>query len=480
MLFKDSVLGSQYDFGRKIDDSSANLNALCSEIVNRVNDIENMLADGKTIELAHCDNHGNPILLDSPLEEEVYSRTYSAVYQMVYRLNDDTHSAISIHLQKMGIEMPEEGDSSYSDYLQLLYFFYMMRYRIFPGENFFLEFSENHLTSELGPFVWAPRGKYWFFILDNILDDEAARENYIRLYMKYERAIPKMIDLIVGVYSDDFEPDKDILRGDKIEEVCSKIEQYDEGNDESVSPLEKVIEKAYQYQKLSYARDLMENLNPEHNPFWVSDYDIEPNLEWNRVYLQVSEIDDFLKQKDVIAFCKQNNEDIKRPDRAFPANYHSFIRKLIDYDKREVYDDYGSGLFIEVTEGVITIRGMTVAIIMKTLYETSPDYWKLWMKYKQNNEWKNKPRNLKNILVGKNSGKGERIHDIAMKLFYYSYESQYMNIRKGHGIYYLFKNNTIRRYYLIQKLIYTIFSGENEVVWSRRMGLAMQLLSHIV
>ena len=133
MLFNNKELQSNFDIGKDLPDEQANFNFLAEEIIRITEKIYNI--EGKIV-CRHRDQNNREVFVDRVcIDEATWDRGKEEIKQILVR-NDKSRFALNNRLEVFGVYEPSES-LEYKKYLQVLYFFYIMNYFIFPKENIF-------------------------------------------------------------------------------------------------------------------------------------------------------------------------------------------------------------------------------------------------------------------------------------------------------------------------------------------------------
>lgn len=461
MLFADDELVCEFDFGNEVSDEKASIKSLAMEI-NRISQI---LADKKQpILFKHKDNHGENIAVqfrESKGEDEIYDRSPESIQQLLFRKGRE--STISKFLEFIGIDIPKEGTSEFKEYLQLLYFFYMMRYYAFEDDSFFRIFkSDKEPTSELSPVEGTSLGKYLWFIMENMMDDKTAYEVFISQDYGYSTLISIITSKISSYISEDSFYENE-ARAQEIEQVineCCSVET----REWTGGLIIRALDSFYQYQMLGYARDMLQNLTYNEMSFYCSELEVEAPIErWSSRYLNYEQIEDFLKEKEVATFCKQN-KILARPDKALRNGSTEIVKYVFKEDQKR--DSY---LFVEKSkDGITVISALRAALIAKTFIDLTNE--KILVDIKKKNGWDHSVGFNNAMASSDGIGKSKFAADIAYRLFVVAFHSEYLSATKGHGYWpVLFRPIYLRQYVYVQKCVYNAFSGKNPNVWRDRL-----------
>ena len=462
MLFMDDELASEFDFGNTVSDNAASLKCLSSEIYRVAQSLKDLSEKKLPVLFRHTDNNDNQLYVQvhhSKGEQDLYERSPEEIRQLLYRKGRP--STITRILENLGIENPREGTPDYKEYLQLLYFFYMMRYFAFEDDSFF-RMPIKKPTSELSPVEGASQGKYLWFILANMMDDKASCEIFIRQDIGYSRLISIIATKIDRLFSEDHigENDESAQKIDKVIDDCYGVPPREWHG----GIILRAMDAVYQYQMLAYSGDIIRNLNDKEKLFDFPELEIEAPLEkwWNR-FLNFNQIEDFLKEKEVVFFCKQTTK-LARPDKALRNGPTEIVKYVFNEDKKR-----GSYLFVQKNEeGEVRMSALWAAVIARTYFDLPNE--KILVDIKKKNGWDHDVA-FKNALASSN---GERrlglAADLAYRLFIIAFHSEYLNTIKGYGYWsVLFRPIYLRRYLYAQKCVYSAFYGQNPNEWRDRL-----------
>lgn len=167
MLFTNEMLQSNFDIGQNLSDEQANFNFLAEEIKKVTESILNM---EERLICRHTDQNGKEIFIDKVnIDEATWNRSKEEIKQILRR-KDQNRFALNNRLEAFGIYEPNEL-LEYKKYLQLLYFFYMMNYFIFPKGNIFKSLSLENMDFKKSYEEGAIEGNYLSFVISNLLDE---------------------------------------------------------------------------------------------------------------------------------------------------------------------------------------------------------------------------------------------------------------------------------------------------------------------
>ena len=170
MLFNNKELQSNFDIGKDLPDEQANINCLAEEIIRITEKIYNI--EGKIV-CRHRDQNNREVFVDRVcIDEATWDRGKEEIKQILVR-NDKSRFALNNRLEVFGVYEPSES-LEYKKYLQVLYFFYIMNYFIFPKENIFKSLSLENVDYKKSYEEGALKGNHLSFIVLNLFDDEEA------------------------------------------------------------------------------------------------------------------------------------------------------------------------------------------------------------------------------------------------------------------------------------------------------------------
>lgn len=480
MLFEDTRLHSKFDFGQTLDDGSATITALCQEIIEKSSQILDMLENNEPILLHHQNISGDKIFVPNELynSEDLFNRDYISIQNIVYRktkVDIGTHTALSFHLKALGVSEPTKGTNQYKHYLQLLYFFYMMRYFVYPNNNFFLMLKEKHRSTYFVPNDRANGGKYWHFIFQNLFDDPNSFLYYVQCDKYFSTLISNLVNILETKINETQDINQNTHNARKIRTFIHEITKISITPTQKPDPIEQMINAAYQYQMLAYSGDMIKNLDDKTNPFRFEELEYEPLSEWKNRLVQISDIESFLKETNTIIFCRQEKKDYKRPEKMIRGNAFSFIHEIIQYDQALAENNYPR-LFTKEIGKDIVIQADYIALLVKTYLDCNIN---MKMEFTIGGKWKTS-QSLQRALSIRQTNSKMLATDLAVRLFVVAFHSEYLNAYAGHGYYYpLFKCIYLQHYLLLQESVYAVFSGINYNTWTDRIKSLLNLIDQI-
>lgn len=368
MLFNNKELQSNFDIGKDLSDEQANINCLAEEIIRITEKIYNI--EGKIV-CRYNDQNDKEVFVDKVnIDEATWDRGKEEIKQILVR-NNKNRFALNNRLEAFGVYEPSES-LEYKKYLQVLYFFYMMNYFIFPKENIFKSLSLENVDYKKSYEVGALKGNHLSFIVLNLFDDEEAFYYFCNTNNKFNNISYKIEKLIENMAYKRF----DLASNNKLENIIENIiyENQIEVKEYNVNPIIQLVEHCNQYNHLVYCVDLLSNLNDDnlYNLFYTEDFEILPPDIWKNIHILLEDLDEFLMRDDLFYFCKQTIGKIESKQRHnfLNSNAVKFLKNAIEYDKQWI-DTFGEneGLYIEKIDDKYTIYPLKVGIFLRTYDE---------------------------------------------------------------------------------------------------------------
>lgn len=368
MLFNNKELQSNFDIGKDLSNEQANINCLAEEIIRITEKIYNI--EGKIV-CRYNDQNDKEVFVDKVnIDEATWDRGKEEIKQILVR-NDKSRFALNNRLEAFGVYEPSES-LEYKKYLQVLYFFYMMNYFIFPKENIFKSLSLENVDYKKSYEEGALKGNHLSFIVLNLFDDEEAFYYFCNTNNKFNNISYKIEKLIENMAYKRF----DLASNNKLENIIENIiyENQIEVKEYNVNPIIQLVEHCNQYNHLVYCVDLLSNLNDDnlYNLFYTEDFEILPPDIWKNMHILLEDLDEFLMRDDLFYFCKQTIGKIESKQRHnfLNSNAVNFLKNAIEYDKQWI-DTFSEneGLYIEKIDDKYTIYPLKVGIFLRTYDE---------------------------------------------------------------------------------------------------------------
>ena len=364
MLFNNKELQSNFDIGKDLPDEQANFNCLAEEIIRITEKIYNI--EGKIV-CRHKDQNNRKVFVDRvSIDEATWDRGKEEIKQILVR-NDKSRFALNNRLEYFGVYEPN-APLEYKKYLQVLYFFYMMNYFIFPKENIFKSLSLENVDYKKSYEEGALKGNHLSFIVLNLFDDDEAFYYFCNTNNKFNNISYQIEKLIENMVYKKF----DLASNNKLENII--YENQIEVKEYNVNPIIQLVEHCNQYNHLVYCVDLLSNLNDDnlYNLFYTEDFEILPPDIWKNMHISLEDLDEFLMRDDLFYFCKQTIGKIESKQRHnfLNSNAVKFLRNAIEYDKQwiDTFDE-NEGLYIEKIDDKYTIYPLKIAIFLRTYDE---------------------------------------------------------------------------------------------------------------
>lgn len=419
MLFTNEMLQSNFDIGQNLSDEQANFNFLAEEIKKVTESILNM---EERLICRHTDQNGKEIFIDKVnIDEATWNRSKEEIKQILRR-KDQNRFALNNRLEVFGVYEPTES-LEYKKYLQVLYFFYMMNYFIFPKENIFKSLSLENVDYKKSYEEGALKGNHLSFIVLNLFDDEEAFYYFCNTNNKFNNISYQIEKLIENMAYKRF----DLASNNKLENIIENIiyENQIEVKEYNVNPIIQLVEHCNQYNRLVYSVDLLNNLdNNFQELFYTEEFEILPPDIWKNMHISLEDLNEFLMSDDLFYFCKQTIGKIESKQRHnfLNSNAVKFLRNAIEYDKQwiDIFDE-NEGLYIEKIDDKYTIYPLKVAIFLRTYDELTN---KRKVKILSGNK---KSQLLKSLLTNNNDPFPQ---SLPMQIFNLVCHFQYDNITK--------------------------------------------------
>lgn len=419
MLFNNKELQSNFDIGKDLPDEQANINCLAEEIIRITEKIYNI--EGKIV-CRHRDQNNREVFVDRvSIDEATWDRGKEEIKQILVR-NDKSRFALNNRLEAFGIYEPNEL-LEYKKYLQLLYFFYMMNYFIFPKGNIFKSLSLENMDFKKSYEEGAIEGNYLSFVISNLLDDEEVFYYYIYTNHEIEKVSYQINKLIESLTIKRF----DLAISHELENIIEDIvyKNQIEVREYNNNPINQLVEHCNQYNRLVYSVDLLNNLdNNFQELFYTEEFEILPPDIWKNMHISLEDLNEFLMSDDLFYFCKQTIGKIESKQRHnfLNSNAVKFLRNAIEYDKQwiDTFDE-NEGLYIEKIDDKYTIYPLKVAIFLRTYDELTN---KRKVKILSGNK---KSQLLKSLLTNNNDPFPQ---SLPMQIFSLVCHFQYDNITK--------------------------------------------------
>ena len=368
MLFNNKELQSNFDIGKDLSNEHANINCLAEEIIRITEKIYNI--EGKIV-CRYNDQNDKEVFVDKVnIDEATWDRGKEEIKQILVR-NDKNRFALNNRLEAFGVYEPSES-LEYKKYLQVLYFFYMMNYFIFPKENIFKSLSLENVDYKKSYEEGALKGNHLSFIVLNLFDDEEAFYYFCNTNNKFNNISYKIEKLIENMVYKKF----DLASNNKLESIIENIiyENQIEVKEYNINPIIQLVEHCNQYNHLVYCVDLLSNLDDDnlYNLFYTEDFEILPPDIWKNMHILLEDLYEFLMRDDLFYFCKQTIGKIESKQRHnfLNSNAVKFLKNAIEYDKQWI-DTFSEneGLYIEKIDDKYTIYPLKVGIFLRTYDE---------------------------------------------------------------------------------------------------------------
>lgn len=368
MLFNNKELQSNFDIGKDLSNEQANINCLAEEII-RVTDLISS-TEGRIV-CRHKDQNDKEVFVDKlNIDEATWNRRKEEIKQILIR-KDKSKFALNNRLEYFGVYEPSEP-LEYKKYLQVLYFFYIMNYFIFPKENIFKSLSLENVDYKKSYEEGALKGNHLSFIVLNLFDDDDVFYYFCNTNNEFNNISYQIEKLIENIAVERF----DLASTNKLEKSIENIIYSNQitAREHSVNPVIQLVEYCNQYNHLVYCVDLLSNLEDDnlYNLFYTEEFEILPPDIWKNMHIALEDLNEFLMSDDLFYFCKQTIGKIESKQRHnfLNSNAVKFLRNAIEYDKQwiDTFDE-NEGLYIEKIDDKYTIYPLKIAIFLRTYDE---------------------------------------------------------------------------------------------------------------
>ena len=461
MLFEDRKLKSVYDIGNKVPEDMCTLTALSYEIMRITEILYTMYKNHERIIFYYTNYQDYIMYVDcSKVSEKTWHRDASEIKEILYRNQKRNQQQFSINKALLSFRVQEpQNEDHYSQYLQLLYFFYIMNYFAFPQVNFFKKLSENKRDSHHSYDEGAKEGIYLSFMITQLLEDPEILKIFIEKCNTLSYVMEELSKKIIYYSQQDFYiPCTDMFPS------IQTIER---------TPLEQMLCYCHQYAMKSYCLDLLTNLTKE-NIFAFEELSLPPFSNWKKRYISVNDIDEFLNEDEVYWFCKQKIQKIESRDRIkfMNSNAVQYLKDLISYDLQWM-DLFQSdkGIIIEKHNEDNVIYALIIVIIIKTYNDLINQ-----MKTKIYHGQKEISQPLRTALSIKKNPYDSFAPTIYIRYFLLACHSQYLNATTNHQIYYeRFQKQFLLPEIHFLKIVLSCFQGESFEEWIDHMHYYLYL-----
>ncbi len=431
MLFEDSSLSSCFDFGQEVP-PAASLSLLSKELV-RITEALHLCQENKeTVFLRHPDHNNEALRIDfSQINEKTWSRSALEINELLYRdfKADGTPQAqfslnknlISFHVYK-----PDEQEA-YGHYLQILYFFYILNYFIFPKINVFKKLSQENMSYMNTYDEGTEDGKLLSLIIKNVFDESKSLETFMREDAQFSSLLFKISAIATDLieHCDDFRETSDSLKmiaNDLMIDMESKEEDL----------LDALVAYLHSYSMRAYSVDILYNLEHHEDIFRVDPFLVKPDEKWKQRYIRLEDLKDFLLEDSLYSFCRQSTKKIESRDRQkfLQSNAISFLDQAIAFDQQWLKDfDEKEGLFIQKEAQGYSIYALRAALMIKT-------YNDLFYKDQVRIISHNKTRPLRTALFIPDALSSHLPPTLPMRLFDLACHAQFKQVILGPDYYY--------------------------------------------
>lgn len=503
MLFKKEYvkLNNKYDFDQKAT-FDYSLKDLVNTIKNNIDIIQNIANEQGTFSpFNHTGSDGKEITVSGNKDTYkikkgmyIWDREEKDILEIITndrRKGNPKGNTIESHLLEIGISMPPIESEDYNEYLQLLYFLYMVKELVFPTINIFKMLLDKTADSNVGEY--GERANCMTFILSNILDNKLLKEGYVATHKLVSKNIKRIEQSLNNLISWEFD-----LKENKgeVKRIYEKINCLTTTPHNYILPItdeykvqESILDQymyyIYRFSFVSFSDDLLNNLKERKNLFCCTKLELEDNFfefirQMDKEYLELginynkSVVDEFVGDEIVIKYCLQK-EKLNSKDQTDFLNHsaidflHKLIAEEIEYLKNGVCSS-----FVIYSNNTFYIQKTYVLAIVMAYREIKRDKFSVLMRFYDGSQVR-KSRTLSSHLSGNNSL--APINMAVKELFNIYFHSEYYNITRGWGYFWVFQQIDITRYILFFDILRKIFNDFNHNSWIVLLRTMTQFLS---
>lgn len=350
MIFKNKLLSSPYDLDQnKVETFS--LTSLSKEIYNITQTIYGLYKSGEVIKV---ENGSKELYLDAgAIDDTVWFRSVPEIREILYRnRKSDGLYPIQFSLNKflfqLGLKEPIDSKNN-TEYLKLLYLFYIMHYFIFPHQNLFKNWKHQNFDFEQGYDDGALDAEPLHFLMNQLLSNFDALESYCLHHI----AIDSMMNSLNGFIVEN-------------QRMPISIRDYEVSHT-------LIIQMLYlcdRYNICAYCQDLRKTLTSIVLEEIIPTPNVPPFPNWKYQYLRMEELDAFFMSNAFYWFCTQSTKNVASRERIKFAQNNAVknLKQMIKND-RIWMENNQSGLLIEVIDKEEVIYALRAAIAVKTYWD---------------------------------------------------------------------------------------------------------------
>ena len=366
MLFEDRFFQSKYDFDKEVKDEDASLYALTKEIERMQDVLLEAYKQKERVYFRIAEPYEHKLWIPfEDVKENTWYRSQAEIKEILYRKQDAQQFSINKALDAYGIHEPSDP-YLYKEYLQILYFCYMMNYFAFPKTNVLkclkLENSNYHFSFDEG----SDEGIYTTMILTNLLCDEEVMDHMLFKQTSFDAMIHQVSMRIRHVNS-----------VTSLKELNTWFDTTIQKCHEGVKPhsydslLIHFYDYIMQYSLYAYCSDLVDTLQQDDDWYDFDEIEYDPPISWMKLYVPFEKVDEFLESEECYQFCKQTRKKMEVRDKIkfMESNAVAFLKLMLDYDHRWMEDDGDEGLLITKRNGKEYIYALRLATMIQTYNE---------------------------------------------------------------------------------------------------------------
>ncbi len=439
MLFDSEKFSSVYDIEKDIPEDFLNAKSLCKHIKDMVTLLADTIdVEGKVL-LAHEDNLGNKIYVET-IPEKIVNATIEEIDYKLFR-----KSGVAEHLKEWGVK--EESRKTLSeDYLKILYFFFMVHYVVFPDINIFKILSMENLSTDISLTSESKMGKYLFFLKENLMDVESISNSLQQEDIQISEKLRNLVSTIDLIISPNYFDSRNYY--DYIYELINKkSNDFKSKREIAMSPIGVVMDYIYTYQNKAYISEILINLNKGADIFLFPEIERKADSGWKNEYIAIEKVLDVIRDDvEMRSFYMQSHKHK-------PEGLETFVNNILCYDV-ECRLNYKDSFWLKRQGDEIVISKYDLALILKTFMDLSTTQYAI--RFKRNSKKWDMGISFRTALTDYD------MQDMAGRYFIIAYESEVCNERNTVGYYpLLFRPFKLQKYILVQDIMKKAFELNN-------------------
>ncbi len=374
MIFKEYEFASKFDLDRRYVNYQLTINDAAKQLEILTHLLLEKDENNEPVYLNYRDQYGrySKIKFDD-INEMTWNRNQYEIKQLLYRpkINGKNQKQFSIKkaLEKLNIYEPKTTSEEYGQYIQLLYFFYIVHYFVFPKINLFQWLERDHYKYGYGFDENSHYENYFSFVFSQLLSARDVFDDYLIQLANINNSMSLLSNFIQTSHYLNLPSNINDVILDAINEVEVETNRQ--------SLFNRLVGYLYSSSMFGCANDYYNNLIDHQNLFYFNVY--EPPLSMQNKYILLDDIDEmlhskkleeYLKSDELIHFCKQNDKKLEVRDRIkfIESNAVKFFYQLLDYDFVQTNESYDGFLLQEYKNGY-RIYALSIATVIITYNE---------------------------------------------------------------------------------------------------------------